>query len=88
MCRENSPTLPWAGLASRTQRPTIMADHDPTDWDPDCSRPNPKRVKGKQRLSAGTEVFATSLRSDRHGTPPGPTTRSLGFAFTAVSPFY
>ena len=88
MCRENSPTLPWAGLASRAQQSTIMADRNLADRDPDCSGLDPDRVEWKNRLATSSEVFATSLRPDRPGSPPCLIARSVGIAFTAVSPFY
>jgi hypothetical protein len=69
------PALPWAGLASRAPRPTVMAGRSPADG-PECGP------------AVGIVVVATSLLRERLGTPSEPAAGSQGIASTAVSPFY
>jgi hypothetical protein len=88
MCREKPPTLPWAGLASRAERTTVMAGRPPSHVGFLLGGRVPLKAAAAGRPCAGSMLVATSLSLVRPGAPPGPTPRSQGIASTAVCPLY
>jgi hypothetical protein len=90
MCREMTPTLPWAGLASRAPRSAFLAVRA-AGLGTACER-RKHAPMGARALapwsSGGIVMVATSLPRVSPGPPAGPFSKAEGFASTAVSPFY